>query len=342
MSFSDILDKISNYEDLTDHEATFAMKEIISGKVNHSQTAAFLFGMRAKKETINELASFVKVMREAAVSVDAVDENAVDLCGTGGDHSNTFNISTAAMFVVAGAGIPVLKHGNRNISSKCGSADVLESLGGKPALSKDAVEFCFRETKMAFMFAPYFHPAMKHVMPVRKDLAMRTFFNLLGPLLNPAGVKRQVIGAYSVDAAKTIISILSKLGTDFAYTINANDGLDEFSTTANTEVFELKNSVFTGPVTFDSRTLGFTRVDLKKLEGGDAKDNAAIINSILDNRATEAQTEIVALNATFAIHASGVYDDLQEAHLAAQESIEAGKARKALDDFIACTNDAEK
>ncbi|MEX0773336.1 MAG: anthranilate phosphoribosyltransferase [Balneolales bacterium] len=341
MSFTEILEKIVSHENLTGHEAGFAMSEIISGNVNHSRTAAFLFGMRCKGETIDELTAFVKVMRNAAVTVDASDEYAVDLCGTGGDHSKTFNISTAAMFVVAGAGVPILKHGNRSVSSNCGSADVLESLGAKPALSKDAVEYCFRQIQMAFMFAPYFHPAMKHVMPARKELAMRTFFNLLGPLLNPAGVKRQVIGAYSRDAAHTIISILAKLGTEFAYGLHANDGLDEFSTTASTEVYELKNSVFTGPAKFDARTLGLTLTDLRSLEGGDSKVNTEIIQSIFDNKATEAQSEIVTLNATFAIHASGIYEDLQESYLAARESLEAGKAKKALNDFIACTNDAE-
>lgn len=340
MSFTEILEKVSGQENLTEQEASFAMNEIVSGNINQSRTAAFLFGMRCKGETIEELTAFVKVMRDAAVSVDASDEYAVDLCGTGGDHSKTFNISTAAMFVVAGAGVPVLKHGNRSVSSNCGSADVLESLGAKPVLSKDAVEDCFRQTQMAFMFAPYYHPAMKHVMPARKDLGMRTFFNLLGPLLNPAGVRRQVIGAYSLDAAQTIISILAKLGTDFAYTLNANDGLDEFSTTASTEVFELKNSVFTGPARFNAETLGFARTDLKSLEGGDAQVNAGIISSIFDNKATEAQEEIVILNATFAIHASGIYEDLQESNLAARESVEAGKAKQALKDFAECTNDA--
>ncbi|MEX2398006.1 MAG: anthranilate phosphoribosyltransferase [Balneolales bacterium] len=341
MNFVEILEKISDRENLTEQEASFAMEEVMSGNVNQSRTAAFLYGMRCKGETIDELASFVKVMRAASVSVDASDGYAVDLCGTGGDHSGTFNISTAAMFVVAGADVPVLKQGNRSVSSNCGSADVLEELGAKPALSKDAVEYCFRQTGMAFMFAPYFHPAMKHVMPARKELGMRTFFNLLGPLLNPAGVKRQVIGAYSKEAAHTIVSILSKLGTDFAYSLHAHDGLDEFSTTASTDVYELKNSVFTGPSRFDSRTLGFTLTDLKSLEGGDAKANTQIIESIFDNKATEAQAEIVTLNATFGIHASGIYEDLQESYLAARESLESGKAKKALENFITCTNDAE-
>ncbi|MEX2639465.1 MAG: anthranilate phosphoribosyltransferase [Balneolales bacterium] len=339
MSFTDILEKLSFGQNLTEEESGYALSEIVSGNVNQSRIAAFLFGMRSKGETVDELTAFVQVMRNAAVPVDAAHEYAVDLCGTGGDHSNTFNISTAAMFLVAGAGVPVLKHGNRSVSSNSGSADVLESLGAKPVLEKKAVEDCFRETKMAFMFAPYFHPAMKYVMPARKDLAMRTFFNLLGPLLNPAGVKRQVIGAYSREAAQTIISILAKLGTEFAYVLHAHDGLDEFSTTSATDVFELKNSVFTGPARFDSRTLGFSETDMKSLEGGNADENAGIIQAIFDNKATEAQAEIVMLNATFAIHASGIFEDLQESHLAARESLEAGKAKKALNDFIQSTND---
>ena len=202
MNFTDLLEKLSHRQDLSAEEATYAMSNILSGDVPDTRISAFLFGMRSKGETIDELTAFVRTMREVGVRLDVDVTHAVDTCGTGGDHSGTFNISTASMFVVAGAGVPVLKHGNRSISSRSGSYDVLEKLGAVPSLDPGKVKQCFNNTNMAFMFAPLFHPAMKHVMTARRELGMRTFFNILGPLLNPAGVKRQIIGAYNRDVAQ--------------------------------------------------------------------------------------------------------------------------------------------
>jgi anthranilate phosphoribosyltransferase len=339
MTFNDILQKISDREHLLPSEATFALSEILTGNVPDVQISAFLFGMRSKGETIAELTAFVQTMRAEAVKVNVDTTGAVDLCGTGGDHSGTFNISTAAMFVTAGAGVPVLKHGNRSISSNSGSYDVLEQLGAEPSLPGDAVEKCFNETGMAFMFAPLFHPAMKYVMPARKGLGMRTFFNILGPLLNPANVKRQVIGAYNKDVAHQMVRILANLDTDYAITLHAHDGLDEVSTTALTDTFELKNKVSSDAVRFDASELGYKLATIDDLQGGESVENARIIRSIFENKAPKPHREIVELNATFGIFASGKVSSLKDAQRLAAESIDSGAALKAVRLFAACTKD---
>lgn len=337
IEFSSILEKIVGNENLTKNEAKQALEKIISGDLEDEQISSFLTAMRVKGETTTELTAFVEVMRKAAVKPRLPTEGAVDLCGTGGDSSGTFNISTASMFVVAGAGVPVLKHGNRSVSSKSGSADVLEALGGEVTLDKEEVENIFNEIGLVFMFAPHFHPAMKHVMRARRTLGIRTFFNILGPLLNPAGVKRQVIGAYNKDVARQIAYILAKLDTDFAYTVNAHDGLDEVSLSAQSEIFELNGSMVKEATTFDPRSLEFEWADLSELKGGDAEYNADIIRSIMDNEATEPQQNVVLLNAAFGIHASGKVDHLSEARKLAAESLKSGKAREALNDFVQAT-----
>lgn len=337
--FTDILHDLAERKDLNADQARAALGAIISGAIPEAQIAAFLFGMRAKGETVEEMTSFVEVMRKAAVQVDVDIRHAVDLCGTGGDNANTFNISTASMFVVAGAGAPVLKHGNRSVSSKSGSADVLEALGAVAALKKEQVEEVYNETGLAFMFAPFFHPAMKHVMPARRALHLRTFFNILGPLLNPAGVKRQVVGAYNRQIAHLVIQILRNLGTEFAYGINAEDGLDEFSTTTYTDVYELQHELYSDAIRFDPRDLGIKLVQSVDLRGGDKDVNAEIIRNILKGKGTQAQQDIVTLNAVFGIHASGIVDHLKEAHELARESIATGKAERKLQQFVEATND---
>ncbi len=337
--FTHILKAISEGTDLEHHQAEYALKEIISGKVNASRTAAFLFGMRCKGETVEELSALVKVMREASIPVEVDTTNAVDLCGTGGDNSGTFNISTAAMFVVAGADVPVLKHGNAGISSRSGSFDVLKSLGAEPEMNKDMAETCFRQTGMTFMFAPLFHPAMAKVMTARKDLGMRTFFNILGPLLNPADVKRQIIGAYNREIAGQIIRILTHFDTEFAYTVHAEDGLDELSTTSLTHVYQLMNGEVNETARFDPRILGMSVARPDELKGGDPEYNAGIIRAVLDDRGTNAQRDIVLLNATFGIHASGLFTDIQDAYYEAEESLESGSAKKAMERFAEATSD---
>ena len=339
IGFTEILNRVVHGEDLSGEQAEQALREIISGELENEQIASFLTAMRAKGETTQELTAFVRVMREAAIKPDVEVDGAVDLCGTGGDGSGTFNISTASMFVVAGAGIPVLKHGNRSVSSNSGSADVLEALGGVVMLQKEEVEKVFKETGLVFMYAPYFHPAMKHVMPARRTMGIRTFFNILGPLLNPAGVKRQMVGAYSKPVARQIAHILANLDTDFAYTVNAHDGLDEVSLGAQSEIFELNNRMVKEATTFDPKSLDFEWTDLDDLQGRDAEYNANILRSIMANKATDPQRNVVLLNATFGIHASGKVDHLSEAKALAEESLRSGKAEKALNRFIEVTNE---
>jgi len=342
MDFKDILEKLSHAENISGAEASWALKKIMEGQVGSEQIASFLTAMTVKGETIEELTAFVDVMRSKAVKVDVDTSEAVDLVGTGGDKSGTFNISTAATFVTAGAGVPMIKHGNRSASSNCGSADVLEELGAVIELGKEEVEQVFEEIGMAFMFAPMFHPAMKYVMPPRRALGFRTFFNILGPMANPAGVKKYVIGAFSKRVAENMIKILSNLDTEFAYTFNAHDGLDEVSITTQTEIFELKEQLASSAVVFDPESLGFERAPMESLMGGDKKTNARILSDIMDGKAGRPKTDIVLLNATFAIHASGKAATLEEAKELAVHSLETGKARKVLDLFIEATNDVKE
>ncbi len=340
MEIKEILEKLSFSQDLTKEEAELSMNLIMGGEVNTEQVAGFLTAMRLKGETVTELTAFVKVMREKAIKVNVNVDGAVDLVGTGGDKSGTFNISTISSVIVAGAGVPVIKHGNRSASSKCGSADVLAKLGAKIELDHKAVEQVYNEVGMAFMFAPMFHPAMKYVMPARRALGFRTFFNILGPLCNPARVKRYVIGAFSKDVAEKMAHILANLDTDYGYTFNSHDGLDEVSTTSDSEIFEIKESLISESILFTPESLGFHRVDMDTLHGGLPDMNAEIFNNILDNKATQAQKEIILLNATFGIQASGKVETLIEAKELAIDSLESGKARKLFNHFVEATNSA--
>jgi anthranilate phosphoribosyltransferase len=341
-TFTDYIEKLSTGSSLSEDDASSAMHAILKGEVSSEEVAAFLMAMRMKGETISELTGFVRRMREAAIPVEVDTDGAVDLCGTGGDKSGTFNISTAAMFVVAGADVPVLKHGNRSVSSKSGSFDVLETLGAVPDLKKDQVESLFNETGMAFMFAPNFHPALKYVMPARRAMKIRTFFNMLGPLLNPADVKNQVIGAFSREAAGQMIQILANLHTESAFTLSSHDGLDEISLTSQTEIFELQSHLSRGSIAFDPKTLGYKRVKPEELLGGDAAKNAGILRSVMDGSSTEAQRNIVEINAAFAIRAAGKTESLEEARELAAESLDSGKAEKKLDLFVSESQKAAK
>tara|TARA_R110000868_G_scaffold396971_2_gene669435 strand:+ start:15442 stop:16470 length:1029 start_codon:yes stop_codon:yes gene_type:complete len=338
MEIKEILEKLSFAQDLTSEEAEWSMNAIMGGEFNTEQVAGFLTAMRLKGETTTELTSFVKVMRKKALKVNVDVTGAVDLVGTGGDKSGTFNISTVSAIVTAGAGVPIIKHGNRSASSLCGSADVLAQLGAKIELGPSEVEKVFNEVGMAFMFAPMFHPAMKYVMPARRALGFRTFFNILGPLCNPAGVKRYVVGAFNSNVAEKMAHILANLDTEYGYTFNSHDGLDEVSTTADAEIFEIKDSLISDSISFTPESLEFQRVDMDSLRGGTPDINAKIFNNILDNKATEAQKEIALLNATFAIQASGKVETLMEAKELAVDSLASGKARKIFDHFVETTN----
>lgn len=334
MEFKEILEQLSNGEDLIPIHAESAMRQIMAGEISNEQVAGFLTAMRMKGETHQELTAFVEVMREKSTKVNVDVRGAVDLVGTGGDKSGTFNISTISSFVVAGAGVPVIKHNNRSASSKCGSADVLEALGVKIELNARQVERAFKEVGIAFMYAPMFHPAMKYVMPARRALGFRTFFNILGPMCNPAGVRRYVIGAFSKSIAEKMAHILANLETEFAYTFNSHDGLDELSLTARADVYELKDSILSMPILFDPVSLDFNFRSMDELLGGDPKENAGIFENILDNNSTDAQRDIILLNAAFGIQASGKVVSLGEAKILAEESLESGRAREVFDNYV--------
>jgi len=337
--FKPILEKLAQRQDLTPEEAENVLQGIINGDMGVEKTTAFLLGMRSKGETIEELTAFVRVMRDAAVQPDVNVDGAVDLCGTGGDNLGTFNISTAAMFVVAGAGVPVLKHGNRSVSSKSGSADVLEALDIVATLHKKQVEKVFNEIEMGFMIAPNFHPSMKHVMPARQILGIRSFFNTMGPLLNPAGVRRQVVGAFDNRTARQIAEILSNLDSERVYSVHSRDGLDELSLTAPTFVHEIEDNEYVGKQEFNAASLGFSPVSLQELQGGDRFYNADLIRSVFEGKGESAHRNIILLNATFGIHVSGKADTLEQAKQMAEDSIDSGAALKKLKRMSEATND---
>lgn len=331
--FTEFIEKLSKGSDLISDEAEMAMKQILTGQVSSEEVSAFLMGMRIKGESVEELTSFVTVMRNSSIPVEVDTSHAVDLCGTGGDKSGTFNISTAAMFVVAGAGIPVLKHGNRSVSSKSGSYDVLLELGCVPNLQKTEVEKLFTETGMAFMFAPNFHPAMKYVMPARKALKIRTFFNMLGPMLNPAKVKYQLVGTFSKEAALKMNQIFAQLDVDRTLTVHSHDGLDEVSLTSKSDIFETKKGSNAHQFEFDPVKNGYSLVSMNTLLGGDAKYNADIIRAIAENRSTQAQRDIVELNAAFAIYVANQANDFNQAKKLASKSIDSGEMKRKMDLF---------
>jgi anthranilate phosphoribosyltransferase len=336
-----ILQTIADGDTLTRAQAEQAMHLMLRGEAGPEAIAALLMGLRARGETLDELTGFTKVMREYAVPVAVADLNPIDLCGTGGDHAGTFNISTAASFVAAGAGVPVAKHGNKGVSSASGSADVLDALGVQTALGPDGVELCIRETGIAFLFAPQFHPALRHVGPVRKALGVRTFFNILGPLCNPCGVKRQLVGAFSHATARMTAQILVRLGSEHVVVVYAHDGLDELSTTSPTTVYQTGSHAFDGglleQVVVPER-YGLARVSAAALQGGTPAENAEIVRAVLRGT-TGAQADVVLLNAAYALLASAEFDSLDDSLDAARESIASGRALEKLDRLVEASND---
>ena len=342
MALHDALLLLSEGRTLDEEQAASALRAIMQGDAPAEETAGFLMGLRARGETDDELVGFTRVMRAFAVSVDAGDPDAIDLCGTGGDHAGTFNISTTAAFVCAGAGVTVAKHGNRSVSSKSGSADVLEALGVHTTLGKEGVETCLRETGIAFLFAPYFHPAMKHVMPVRRALGVRTFFNILGPLCNPAGVRRQLVGAFSKPVARQMVEILRRLDARHVVTCHGADGLDEFSLTSETTFYRHHDGRDTLDVsTFSPESLGLERAESKALQGGTAEENAALLRDVLSGAPGPAR-DVSALNAAFALSTTERYDSLQACLDAAFESIDSGAALARLDALVSVSQEAAR
>jgi anthranilate phosphoribosyltransferase len=314
--------------DLDRTQAAAAMDDIMNGEATDAQIAGFLVALRMKGETVEEMVGLVSSMRDHATAIEA-PEGAVDTCGTGGDGAGTFNISTAAALVVRGAGATVAKHGNRAASSQCGSADVFEALGVPVTLPAAAVEECLRQAGIAFLFAPTFHPAMRHAANPRKELGARTVFNFLGPLANPARVKRQAVGAGSLAAADKMVQVLAALGHERALVFHSEDGLDELSTAAPAHVFELRD----GQVhehTVDSTALGLPRSVAADLRGGDAARNAEIVTAVLAGIPGPPR-DIVVLNAAAGLVAAGSAEDLGAGMTLAAAAIDDGSAREALE-----------
>jgi anthranilate phosphoribosyltransferase len=328
--------KVAERIDLEEKEMAQVMENMINGTASPSQMAAFLMGLRMKGETVSEITGASRLMRDKARKIRSNQSSVIDLCGTGGDQQGTFNVSTVASLIVAGAGVPVAKHGNRSVSSRVGSADVLEDLGVNINLSRKGAEQCLNEIGMVFLFAPIYHPAMKNVSQSRKEIGVRTIFNVLGPLTNPADVKHQVMGVYSEVLVEPMAKVLRNLGYVRAMVVHGADGLDEITVTGKTQVAELKDGMIK-MYQFEPLEFGFKRRKLEELKGGDVGENAKILLSILRGEEREAKREIAVLNAAAGILVSGVVGEMKEAIAMAEESIDSFKALNKLNDLIRFT-----
>lgn len=328
------IDALLAGDDIGRDGAASALSVIMSGEAGDAQTAAFLIALRAKGESADEIAGLASVVRSHAVPVAAPDGPFIDTCGTGGGVS-TFNISTAAAFVAAGAGVAVAKHGNRSSTSKCGSADVLEALGARIDLGPEAVGTCLAETGLGFMFAPAHHPAFRHIVPVRRAIGVRTIFNMIGPLANPAGAPRQVIGVSDPAALDRIATALAVLGTERALIVHGRDGMDELSTGAVSDVIDVTGTT-TRRFEVDPTALGIAPPAPNALSGGDPAHNAEVIRRVFAGGAGPT-ADVIALNAAAALWVAGVVDDLDQGLSVARRSIESGAARERVEAFVATT-----
>ena len=331
-----MIQKLVENHSLNESEAQSAMNKIMEGSATEAQIGSFLTALRMKGETPSEIAGFARVMIEKARRIHPGHDVLLDTCGTGGDHSNTFNISTAAAFVVAGAGIAVVKHGNRSVSSKCGSADVLEALGVNLNIGADDVEDCINRIGIGFLFAPLFHQAMKNVVKPRKEVGIRTVFNVLGPLVNPARATHQVIGVYAEHLTETLAQVLQKLGTRRALVVHGS-GLDEITICGETKITEIDGeSLRTYRITpgeFDIPV-----ADIDQLRGGDSQENAGIIQRILDGE-QGAPRDIVLLNSAAAIYTCGHSESMAQGLETARKSIDSGAALEKLNALISASNE---
>ncbi len=335
-TITEYLEIILNGNDLTFEQAKALQDRIFEGEVTEVQIAAFLAMMRMKRATSAEMAGLAQSLRDHAVPVNVGIDNLVDTCGTGGAVIKTFNISTAAALVAAGAGAYVAKHGNRGITSKCGSADVLDELGVKIDPGPDVVAECIRRAHIGFMFAPKFHPAMRFVQPIRKSLDFRTAFNILGPLANPARATAQVMGVSDVELLERIAETLKLLGVKRAMVVHGQ-GMDEISLLGKTRVIELHDGRIES-TELDPAQFGFAGASIDQLGSGDAITNAALIRSILSGQERGARRDIVVLNAAAAIIVAGLADDFQQAIPLAEYSIDDGKAMHCLETLIEVSN----
>ncbi len=326
--------KVATGSPLSFDEARQAFEIIMSGDATPGQVGGFLMALRVRGETVEEISGAVATMRDKMLRVSA-PENAIDIVGTGGDGSHSVNISTAAAFVIAGAGVPVAKHGNRGLSSQTGAADVLLGLGIKLDLDPEAIARCIAQTGIGFMFAPAHHPAMRHVGPTRAELGTRTIFNLLGPLSNPAGVKRQMVGVFSPEWIDPVAGALKTLGTERAWVAHG-DGYDEITATGETQVAELKDGEISR-FTLTPEQFGLARHRKEDLRGGDAAYNAAALKALLDG-APGAYRDTVLMNAGAGLVVAGKTDDLGKAIELAADSIDSRAARRVLDQLVAVSN----
>jgi len=327
--------KVILNNNLKRQSALAAMDIIMSGKATDAQIAAFLVALRAKGETIDEITGFAELMREKATRIN-VEDAVLDTCGTGGDKPKTFNISTTAAIIAAGAGVKVAKHGNRAVSSSSGSADVLKELGVNIEATPKTVEKCIDKAGIGFLFAPLFHGAMKHAIGPRREIGIRTVFNILGPLTNPAGAKRQLLGVYAENLTETIAGVLKKLGSTRAMVVHGSDGMDEITTTANTKVSELKSkavrSYFISPEDF-----GIRPASLKDLEVTNIKQSAKILQEVLAGKEGPF-LDIALFNAAAAVYVAGKAKDLADGLVKARKAVESGAAREAFEKLVKYSN----
>jgi anthranilate phosphoribosyltransferase len=326
---------VTERRDLSSNEMTSVMRTIMTGEATQAQIGGFLIGLRMKGETVDEIAAAAGVMRDLAAQVSVSVSPLVDTCGTGGDASNTFNISTSSAFVVAAAGGYVAKHGNRSVSSKSGSADVLEAAGVNLQLTPAQVAECIEKVGVGFMFAPAHHSAMKHAIGPRKEMGVRTIFNLLGPLTNPAGAPNQVMGVFAEQWLEPLANVLKKLGSRHVMVVHSNDGMDEISISAPTQVAELKD----GQVTryeIEPEQFGIARHPIETLAVTDVNQSLQIVQDVLNGQSGPA-SDIVALNAGAAIYTAGLVDNLKAGVAKAQEVIDSGDAKAKLDALVALT-----
>ena len=323
-------------QDLTASEMNDVMRIIMTGEATPAQIGGFLVGLRMKGETVDEIAAAAKVMRELATGVKVIADHVVDIVGTGGDGSNTFNISTACTFVVAAAGGTVAKHGNRSVSSKSGSADLLEAAGVKLDLNAEQVAKCINEVGVGFMFAPMHHSAMKHAIGPRKEMAVRTIFNVLGPLTNPAGAENQLLGVFEEALVEPLANVLNKLGSNHVMVVHSEDGMDEISIGAATKVAELKDGKVTS-YTITPEQFGMTKTNISELAVNSAEESLAVIKKVLNNETGPAK-DIVKFNSGAAIYVAGLADSLEAGIEKAEEVIANGKAAEKLKALIDLSN----
>lgn len=332
------IEKLINRIDLSETEMMEAMNAIMNGEVSEIELASFLTALRMKSETIEEITGGARVMRAKASPIITEQAYTIDTCGTGGDGQNTFNISTTTSFVLAAGGVPVVKHGNRAVSSKSGSADVLEALGINISLSPQAVGKCVDKLGIGFLFAPTFHGAMKHAIGVRRALGFRTIFNMLGPLTNPAGAKGQVLGVFHEGLTEVFAMVLKNLGTERALVVHGLDGLDEITISDKTKITELKNgevkTYFIEPEYF-----GMKKASLDEIKGGDSKENAQILLGLLKGEIKGAKRDILLLNAGAGLYVGKKVQSIAEGIELAKEIIDSGKAYAKLEELIKLTNE---